>query len=188
MKAITLSLLAALNPLTARGLALLMPVAILASGCSSYDVTREGLMHNPQIIAIQGQMSEEKALAVLRRQIDRGQGAGFRANGYSVSMGDNGYSISVDRSGFVIKRALRIPDGTGFTFIPLPALVSLHVPGTPLPDRTVAFADVKNVHFLIKFYHLYASDGVFWVFNLTSKDKNEFLAALFFLCPNIQGH
>jgi hypothetical protein len=189
MKTITAFLLAAVNPQTTRGILPLILPLLLASGCVS-SVTKSAVMGDPQISAIQGQMSKEEAVAVLRHQMENTVKhrsfdiPAFFQEGAVID------SFSVDSSGFVFKGHKMVdprpapPAGFHYTYnyaIPI-----------PVGDTTIAFADIKWIKKTGRFYMLFKDRGsllhdqlgAFDSSSTNSSDMKKFLAALFLLCPN----
>jgi hypothetical protein len=179
MKSIKTGLMtAAVNPNTNRAALLIILALLLTTGCTIRPITKEALMGDPQIKAIHNNMSEEEAVAVARRQLEKQ----IKSIVNDPNAGGDTL-ISFDKTGFV----------SGNHYLPktiTPASLVFDELIDPVPvyfnRKTVAFADVKRITlFAGRVYYLYGDKGDICAFYPSSKDRKDFLAALLLLCPNL---
>jgi hypothetical protein len=163
---------AAVNPNTNRAVLPIILALLLATGCATRSITKEALMGDPQIKAIHNSMSEEEAVTVVCRQLEKQIG---RIVNDPNAGGDT--LISFDKSGFVC--------GHHYQNTCPPTLASVLFDPVHFEKKSVAFADVKRITLLAgKVYYLYGDKTELCAFFPSRKDKNDFLAALLLLCPN----
>ena len=165
----------------------LILVLPLASGCKS--LSKDAVLSDPQISALHDKMSKEEAVAVIQHRIQP-----------NLNILDGNYDgTSVGPSGFVIHRSIKYGVGGRIAY---GRYYPANVRTIALPDITIPFADVKAITcereggiFRSSLGTYYLSErgpahggyhGKFCRFYPERKDRKEFLAAVFLLCPNIQ--
>ena len=154
----------------------LILVWLLASGCALFKltgVTKSDLMNDPQICSLREKMSVDEAVAILNRHSDWGA-----RNEYELCF------YTADRSGFKYYHG----QTTDVSVLRVDIITSISK--TPVPEKDIAFADVKTISYTASLLRVYClstdAHPLFWTYNPPQSERKRFLAAVSLLCPNLR--